>query len=297
LLFLLLATVSMVGPTYAVASASIAKAYVIVSETFAELLGNAAMPAVTSVAPQGPAGDDDALTLDASQSIESVPGLSTDDIESLVLDQTAGLGANLSSQNARRSQSEGAGGTSGEIGGNGKIGVSGSGASGGFGPTGAGAASPGYVFGQDEAISQLAQELGMPDPASDPAASSLVLTDVTPAFSSPNSPTDTGAPPDTSARSDGAAPDNGALWPPDMPSLEGMPDNGALAPLGIATLLDPAHPAGPPRTGSVTSMDDEASVGRSASIVAQVPEPSTLMMLSLAAIALARRRNIGRPRN
>lgn len=315
LLFLLLATVSMIGPTYAVAG--IAKASVVVSETFAQLLSAEAMPAVTSAASKGAAPDDDALPLDASQLTELVPRLATEDTEPLARGQAAGADADVSSQNVRRSRSAGEGGSSGEIGGNGHVVTPGG--SSGLGPTGDRAASRGYVFGQDEAISQLTQELGMPAPASEPTALSLaqraghdgvvgsstgdsptaptprpdppldgppfargssgfgprledVLTDVTPAFSAPDRPTATGTPPNASAPSDGAAPDNGALWPS-------------------------AHPTGSLLAGSVISLDDEPSAGQSASDVAQVPEPSTLMMLSLGAIALARRRNSGRTRN
>jgi PEP-CTERM motif len=326
LLFLLLAIVSMLGPTYAVEA--LAKAAVVVAETFAQLLGNEAQPAVSRAALKGPASVDEALTPDVSQSSELVPGVATHDTDLLTIAESPPVSANLSSQNAHGSQSEGASGTLGGIGGNGNTGTGGPGGSGGPAPNGAGAAPPGDVFGQDEAITQLTQELGMSDLTSEQAAwfmahhgggdslsgtptdgrptenmpgfdpplgvppftggsSGLgpaleeVLTGVPSVLWSPNMP------PDNGARSDSSS----ALWSPDMPWLESATDNAALSPLGIAKLLDPADPTVLALDGNGQSPNDEPSAGRSVSSVAQVPEPSTLVMLSLGAIALARRRS------
>src|SRR5688572_16373122 len=99
LLFLLLATASMIGPTYAVAG--IAKASVVVSETFAQLLSAEARSAVTSAASKGPARDDDTLTPDPSQLIELVPGLTADDTESLAFGQTDRKSTRLNSSHSQ----------------------------------------------------------------------------------------------------------------------------------------------------------------------------------------------------
>jgi hypothetical protein len=318
LLFVVIATVSMVGPTQAVSG--LVAASVTVSETFSNLFaGEAELPVRNSASPGHsriieqalmpgwePGGAATPWAMDDSQlmALIAIPdGSPFPYVTDAAQSRRAGRNQDLYGSNAPGTAAA-------------------AGRTAAFAPRGAGGMSSRPVVGQEEILSALTQELGIPDLQSESIAPSVgtdsdrVTHDTgeggprIAAFSSPA----VGPSPDFGNTDFGPVIDEisaglglpSVLSPRELPSRPGgqsddgtVPDVRASLPGLPATLpnlpamLPQPHSTLLPLDGDLGAPNDTFAA-RIPPSVAQIPEPSTVMLLSLGALALARHRRSSR---
>jgi hypothetical protein len=293
-LFLVVATISMVGPTQAVSG--VVTASIAVMEQFQLLLGSD-----SALSPRGVPLTNRAERVDPAVALQMMPlatsqlteasqaAASIGDVASFPGDAVAGI--------ASSSRSGGSGGTGGGSGPANQIGRP----RGGFAVAGpGGSATAGAIGSRGEQLTNLmltevAQQVGIPEKIADPAALALVTdSELGNLIDGPSGPH---APFVSAPTVPGAWPGE-ASAPGAAPSVDGatFPAHDAVAPLIPTPLIPDEVGLSPPSDTPSGGVTEPRTTARTvAAAVAQVPEPSALLLLSLGgafAAAYRRRRQI-----